>query len=429
MGPQTLALSGVERLRSVRAQTVQLFDLVTSESVLRSEPMAGFRPLLWHLAHIGVYQNYWMLQRCAGEASINPRYDIYFDPIKTPREEAPVLPSRTEIDAYLDETFERVVAFVERADLDAAPLDGRLSPAYALTLVYEHECQHQETIAFVLQTLPSSQKKSNRAPLTGSRAAAAAELHVPAVQARIGARGAGFAYDNELPPQALDVPAFFIDRDLTTNAEYAQFIERGGYGLRELWSDEGWAWKERTGVSLPLGWSAQPFRERTFFSEIPLREDVPVTGVSWFEAQAYAAFRGRRLPTEFEWEVAAAWDPARSAMRRFPWGDDENGERGRSLTYSTHPVGTRPEDTSALGLNDVCTNLWQWTSSPFLGYPGFVAYPYPEYSQAWFDSDHCVARGGSWYTYPALTRTSFRNFYRRNFRPAFIGIRCARDAR
>lgn len=427
MGPQTLALEGVDRLRSVRAQTVQLFDLVTSEAVLRSEPMPGFRPLLWHLTHIGVYQNYWMLQRCAGQPSSNPQYDVWFDPIKTPREEAPALPTRAEIGAYLDETLARVAAFLERADLGAPVRPGGLTPAYALGLVYEHECQHQETIAFVLQTLPAALKRQGQGPLTGARASAAEEILVSKVRAQIGARGHGFAYDNELPPQTIDVEPFFIDRDLTTNAEYAQFIERGGYELRELWSDDGWAWKQQAGVTSPMGWSAQPYRERTFFSEIPLRDDAPVSGVSWYEAQAYAAFRGRRLPTEFEWEVAASWDPARGHMRRFVWGDEERTER--VLRFSTRPVGTNRDATSALGLNDAYGNLWQWTSSPFAGYPGFTAYPYPEYSQLWFDGDHYVARGGSWFTHPSVTRTSFRNFYRRQFRPAFIGIRCARDAR
>jgi gamma-glutamyl hercynylcysteine S-oxide synthase len=280
----------------------------------------------------------------------------------------------------------------------------------------------------VLQTLPVSDKRQGLAPLAGPRASAAEEILIPKIRAQIGARGDGFAYDNELPPQIMDIESFCIDRDLTTNAEYAQFIDRGGYELRELWSDDGWAWKQQTAVTAPLGWSLHPYRERTFFSEVPLRDDAPVTGVSWFEAEAYAAFRGRRLPTEFEWEVAASYDPVRGRMRRFVWGDDERGER-KALSFSTHPVGSDRDTVSALGLNDACTNLWQWTSSPFVGYPGFRAYPYPEYSQTWFDGDHHVARGGSWFTHPALTRTSFRNFYRRQFRPAFIGIRCARDAR
>jgi gamma-glutamyl hercynylcysteine S-oxide synthase len=427
MSTQSLAPARRDWLRPIRSQTLQLFDLVTSEDVLRTEPMPGFRPLLWHLAHIGVYQNYWVLQKCAGQASINPKYDIHFDPIKTPREEATVLPSRAEIEAYDARTLELVEQFLENADRDTDATFG-LHPDYALDLVIQHELQHQETIAFVLQALPLDRKRQRQAPPLGQRAATPGEVAVPALDVMIGGDERGFVYDNELPRHAVHVPPFLIDRDLTTNAEYAEFIERGGYKDRALWSDDGWAWLTSTGASAPLYWSAAPWRERTFFDERPLREDAPVTGVSWFEAEAYAKFRGKRLPTETEWEAAAGWDPARESMRRFPWGDESTTPAASPRRiWGTVPVGSA--QMSALGVADVTGNLWQWTSSDFRGYPGFEAYPYPEYSQEWFDGDHRVSRGGSWYTDPSLGRVSFRNFYRRHFRPAFLGIRCARDAR
>jgi iron(II)-dependent oxidoreductase len=429
MSSKTATLDPVERLRALRSETLQLFDLVTCDAVLRSEPMAGFRPLLWHLAHIGVYQNYWLLQRCAGQTSINPKYDIYFDPIKTPREEAPSLPSRSEVDHYLRETARRVEALLCDPPVASAQRNGALTVEFATDLVYEHECQHQETIAFVLQSLPYESKKPGPPPASGRRASRPEEVLIPTVLAQVGARGDGFAYDNERPPHAVEVEAFSIDRDLTTNAEFAEFVESGGYQRRRWWSDEGWQWRESAGVQRPLYWSERPYLERGFFAQTPLRDDAPVTGVSWYEAEAYAAFRGKRLPTEFEWEVAAAWDPSSQLMRRFPWGNCAREERLQLPDLSTLPAGTAAENESALGLNDVTGNLWQWTSSPFSGYPGFAAHPYPEYSQAWFDGDHRVARGGSFFTWPALERTSFRNFYRRRFRPAFIGIRCARDAR
>jgi iron(II)-dependent oxidoreductase len=429
MSSQTVLTNPIEKLRAVRAQTVQLFDLVTSEAVLRSEPMPGFRPLLWHLAHIGVYQNYWLLQRCAGQTSINPKYDTYFDPIKTPREEAPRLPQRGEIDAYLDETMRRVEDFLASTDFRAEPGRDRLTPSYATNLVLEHECQHQETLAFVMQSLPLEAKKRGAPPVEGSRGQAASEIMVPGIRVPVGALGAGFAYDNELPRHEVLVEAFHIDRDLTTNAEFREFIDAGGYARAEWWSEPGWHWKESAGVDRPLYWSREPYRERSFFADTKLRGDAPVTGVSWYEAAAYAAYRGKRLPTEFEWEVAAAWDARAGKMRRFTWGDAEPADRTTMPTFATSPVGALTEASSALGMHDAWGNLWQWTASPFCGYPGFRPYPYPEYSASWFDGDHFVARGGSWYTWPALTRTSFRNFYRRHFRPAFIGIRCARDAR
>jgi gamma-glutamyl hercynylcysteine S-oxide synthase len=433
MSTQSLAPARKDLLRSVRTQTLQLFDFATSEQVLRSEPMLGFRPLLWHLAHIGVYQNYWILQRCAGQPSINPAYDVHFDPIKTPREEAKVLPSRAQIEAYLDRTLRLVEEFLAGADLQRPSGDAGLLPSYALDLVLEHEMQHQETIAFVLQSLSYESKKDGPAPRDGKRAAPPSEIHIPALRAEVGAMDHGFAYDNERPRHLVELAPFFIDRDLTTNVEYAEFIAAGGYAKRAWWSADGWEWRESTGVDAPLYWSGGPaWKERGFFSQTASRVDAPVSGISCYEAEAYAAFRGKRLPSEEEWEVAAAWDPVARAMRRFPWGDDPvNGFRdgdARALCATT-PVGGIKQHESPLGLHDVIGNVWQWTSSQFRGYPGFEAFPYPEYSQVWFDGDHRVSRGGSWFTSPALARTSFRNFYRRQFRPAFIGVRCARDAR
>ena len=428
MSTQSLA-PATPSLRSIRSQTLQLFDLVTSDDVLRTAPMPGFRPLLWHLAHIGVYQNYWVLQRFAGQSSINAAYDVHFDPIRTPREEAPVLPSRAEIEAYLSETLERVEHVL--ATTAAGTIGGdRLTLEYVRGLVVEHELQHQETVAFVLQSLPLEAKRKGPAPPVGRRAQPPSEITVPALRVSIGADGNGFVYDNELPKREVDLAAFAVDRDLTTNAEYAEFIEQGGYDKREWWTDAGWEWKEREGVRAPLYWTGPAWHERSFFADEPLRPDAPVTGISWFEADAYARFRGKRLPTELEWEAAAGFDPVADRVRRYPWGDEfvSSGTSERT-TWGTHPVGAHAEHRSALGLNDTYGNLWQWTSSEFRGYPGFVVYPYPEYSEVWFDGDHYVARGGSWFTDASLARVSFRNFYRRHFRPAFLGIRCARNAR
>ena len=428
MSPQSLAPVKRESLRSIRSRTLQLFDLATSEAVLRSEPMPGFRPLLWHLAHVGVYQNYWVLQRCAGQPSINPTYDVHFDPIKTPREEAKVLPTRDEIESYLVETLRRVEDFLDDSDLAYSPGSHVLTAGYALDLVREHELQHQETIAFVLQSLPLSSKKHGPAPATGARASEADEILVPAMRVEIGGGDAGFVYDNELPRHSISVDSFFIDRDLTTNREYAEFIAAGGYATRSFWSEEGWRWKESSEAVAPLYWVGPPWSERSFFAEEPMRDDAPVVHVSCFEAEAYAAFRGKRLPSESEWEIAAAWDPSRKRMRRYPWGDAVDTISEQRM-WGTSPAGSLAQNTSALGLHDAAGNVWQWTSSDFRGYPGFTGFPYPEYSEEWYDGDHRVSRGGSWFTDRSISRASFRNFYRRGFRQAFLGIRCARDAR
>ena len=158
--------------------------------------------------------------------------------------------------------------------------------------------------------------------------------------------------------------------------------------------------------------------------------DHPVTGISWYEAETYARFMGKRLPTESEWEKAASWDASTNRKRRFAWGDEEPSAslcNFHDRFPGTTPVGTFPAGASGYGALDMTVNVWEWTCDPFAGYPGFKHFPYPEYSETWFDADHRVLKGGSWATRAPLLRTSFRNFFRRHFRIAFAGIRLAAD--
>jgi iron(II)-dependent oxidoreductase len=245
-----------------------------------------------------------------------------------------------------------------------------------------------------------------------------------------------FAYDNELPAHTVHLPSFKIDRYLTTNEEYARFIREGGYTRREWWSDEGWTWREREGWACPLYWSqdgddCNVWRVREMFDEGALDPQHPVIGISWYEAEAYARFVGKRLPTEAEWEKAASGGAAAGHKRRYSWGDEAPGPTRCNFDnrfWGTTPVGAFPEGASPAGCLDMTGNVWEWTNDPFAGYPGFKAFPYPEYSETWFDGDHRVLKGGSWATRAPLLRTSFRNFFRRHFRIAFAGIRCASDA-
>ena len=256
---------------------------------------------------------------------------------------------------------------------------------------------------------------------------------VPAGSFAMGSVWNRFAYDNELPPHDIHLPAFKIDRLLTTNEDYASFIQAGGYQRREWWSDDGWAWREREGWECPLYWAANAdgWRVRTMFDEDVLSPQHPVIGVSWYEAEAYARFAGKRLPSEAEWEKAASWDPdGRGNKRRYAWGNDEPTPalcNFHNYFWSTTPVGTFPDGGSLYGCLDMTGNVWEWTADAFASYPGFAAFPYPEYSEIWFDGDHRVLKGGSWATRAPLLRTSFRNFFRRHFRIAFAGIRCAAD--
>jgi formylglycine-generating enzyme required for sulfatase activity len=166
------------------------------------------------------------------------------------------------------------------------------------------------------------------------------------------------------------------------------------------------------------------------FGESELRGDHPVTGVSWFEASAFAHFAGKRLPTEAEWEKAASWDENGQSKRRFSWGNDPASSCAANYDFNywgTTAVTAHPAGASAYGCMDMTGNVWEWTSTVFDRYAGFEAYPYPEYSEIWFDGDHRVLKGGSWATRLPLLRCSFRNFWRPGFRIAFAGFRCAAD--
>ncbi|MEO6393579.1 MAG: SUMF1/EgtB/PvdO family nonheme iron enzyme [Pyrinomonadaceae bacterium] len=424
----------VELMTAARQDTLSLFDLA-DEAVLHKSPGFGFRPIIWHLAHIGVFEAYWLLQKLNGDPPPDERYEVIFDPIRTPRESSTNLPSRREMEGFLSRVRERVFEVLDKCNF--ASDDPLVRDGYLFRLVLEHEYQHQETLLYLMQMLPP-ESKIRPAGLRSDPAG----LSVPSGSGKMvmipggtfvqGATGGGFAYDNESPAELVELPAFRIDRNLTTNAEYQEFIDAGGYQRAEYWSEAGWALREKENVTEPLYYIQRTsgYGIRLMFDDDISLPDHPISGISWYEAEAYARFRGKRLPTESEWEKAASWDPKTNEKRRFAWGNAEptasrcNFNNG---VWGTSPVGTHTVGESADGIQDMTGNVWEWTSTEFAGHPGFHPFPYPEYSQEWFDGDHRVLKGGSWATRAPILRTSFRNFFRRNFRIGFAGIRLAAD--
>jgi iron(II)-dependent oxidoreductase len=423
-----------------RARTLELFDMAREED-LRESPGFGFRPVVWHLAHIGVFEAYWLLQKVGGRPAPDERYERIFDPIRTPREESKDLPSRREMEAYLGRVRAGALDALAASDFDSP--DPLLRGGYVFDLVLEHERQHQETLAYLLHLLdPPKKSRPNargatsdgpggRQPPPPSQAPAGMIL-VPEGPFPMGAAWDSFAYDNEYPAHDVFIPAYKIARLPVTNLEYASFVDEGGYGRREFWGEEGWRRREQEDWNCPLYWRREGgacWSVRRMFEEGELEPGHPVTGVSWYEAEAYARFAGKRLPTEAEWEKAASWDGARK--RRFAWGDAEPSDdlcNFGARRWGTTPAGHFPAGASFYGCLDMNGNVWEWTSSPFDAFPGFEPFPYPEYSETWFDGDHRVLKGGSWATSAPVLRTSFRNFFRRPFRIAFAGLRLAEDA-
>jgi gamma-glutamyl hercynylcysteine S-oxide synthase len=386
---QTPPRGGVEALLAeARERTLQLVEPVSDEDLDRvHDPLMS--PLVWDLGHIAAYEDLWACHRAGGLDLLRPDLADLYDAFETPRAGRGELPylQRAEALDYLGAVRERSLHVARAGD----------APGWVWHLVLQHEHQHNETMLQTLQLAEPGVFCPERTAASG--AAAEGSLGVPAGRFEIGHPGPEFAYDNELPRHAVDLGAFAIDRSPVTNGAYLDFVEDDGYRRPELWSPEGWEIRLREGWERPLYWTADE-RIRRFDRELALEPGLPVMHVSWFEADAYARWRGARLPTEAEWERAAA---------------EAGGERGHldQLDFGPGPAGPFVGD------------CWEWTASEFGGYPGFEPFPYREYSEVFFGRGYRVLRGASWATRPAVARESFRNWDLPQRRQIFAGFRCA----
>jgi len=240
-----------------------------------------------------------------------------------------------------------------------------------------------------------------------------------------------FVFDNEKWAHPVEVAPFRIARAPVTNEQFAEFIEDGGYAQEQHWSAEGWRWRAQAEAAHPVYWhraGGARWLVRRYQDLLPLAPHQPAIHLCWFEAEAYCRWAGRRLPTEAEWELAAATP----RKRRFPWGEDPPDELRANLdgrAAGPVEVGCHPAGDSEYGCRQMIGNVWEWTASDFQPYPGFVVDPYQEYSSPWFATPHKVLRGGCWATRGRLLRNTWRNFYPPDRRDVLAGFRtCARSA-
>jgi iron(II)-dependent oxidoreductase len=255
-------------------------------------------------------------------------------------------------------------------------------------------------------------------PPPSGRPLPADEVFVPGGPFTMGTDSEPFAYDNERPAHIVDVAPFFIDTVPVTNGRYAAFVAAGGYDDPRWWTPAGWAWRTEAGLAAPAFWRSEgggTWSVLRFGARLDLPLDEPVQHVCWYEADAYARFAGRRLPTEAEWEKAAQGAKA------------DHANLGQHH-FGPAPVGAYPDGAGACGAEQMLGDVWEWTSSDFSPYPGFSAFPYKEYSEVFYGPDYKVLRGGSWATHPSVARVTFRNWDYPIRRQIFAGFRCARDA-
>ncbi|HEV8116108.1 MAG TPA: SUMF1/EgtB/PvdO family nonheme iron enzyme, partial [Acidimicrobiales bacterium] len=335
--------------------------------------------------------------------------------------------------AYGDAVRTQALDRLAGADLGPDAAEPLLRHGFVHSMVAQHEHQHTETILAAVQLLPPDEGHELRAsPAPCGRPVAPDEALVAAGSFTMGTSDR-WALDNEGPPHQVDVAAFWIDTTPVTNARYRSFIDAGGYDDPSLWTTAGWTWRQEAALSAPQFWRSDGdgwWRLR-FGTMEELPADEPVQHVCWYEADAFARWAGRRLPTEAEWEKAALHDPDTGSSRRWPWGELEPTTAHANLGYGLlgpAPVGAYPDGVSPSGCHQMVGDVWEWLASDFRPYPGFRAHPYPEYSEVFFGSGHKMLRGGSWATHPSVGRTTFRNWDLPIRRQIFAGFRTARTA-
>jgi len=408
-------------LLDARQRTLDLVSDLDDEQLLGPR-LEIVNPLLWEIGHVAWFQERWALRHLRSERPLLANGDALYDSAAVPhatRWDLP-LPTREGTLRYMGQVLDRVLG---RLDAEApGPLPNRV--AYFHLLALFHEDMHDEAFAYTRQTLgyppPRLSTQGTDLPIhagdsrgdagqgiwaEGRKAASeggagggpggsslAGDVELPGGEFLLGAVPDGaFVFDNEKWAHPVRVRPFAIARRVTSQGEMLAFVEDGGYARRELWSGEGWAWRERVGAHHPIYWKEEGgggWLRRHFDRWVPLEAEAPVLHLSWYEAEAWCRWAGRRLPTEAEWEYAGSVE---------------------APGYVHQMVG----------------HVWQWTASDFGPYPGFSEDPYREYSSPWF-GDQKVLRGGCWVTRPRLIRNTYRNFYTPDRRDVWAGFRsCA----
>jgi len=389
--------------------------------------LAIVNPPLWELGHVAWFQEYWCLRR-RGEAqvadSILAGADALYDSAKVAHDtrwDLP-LPDLKATRAYQVAVLERVLRRLEREP-------EKLALHYFAQLATFHEDMHAEAFHYTRQTLGYSNPLGDNEIAVAPGPHASGDVGLPGGTFILGAeRGGDFVFDNEKWAHRVEVRPFRISRVPVTNAEFADFVQAGGYLRREWWSEDGWAWRSGENLQAPKYWTKHggAWVQRRFDRVVELRADEPVIHVSWHEAQAYCRYANRRLPTEAEWEYAAAFDAR--GKRHYPWGAQAPGAEHANLeSAGLAGVDSLPAGDAASGCRQMVGNVWEWTASTFGPYPGYVVDPYQEYSEPWFGT-HKVLRGGSFATTRRLIRNTWRNFYTPERYDVFAGFRTCADS-
>jgi ergothioneine biosynthesis protein EgtB len=407
----TLSLELLTHFSQSREETDRLFSILTASAVYE-RPIPERHRIIFYIGHLEAFD--WnLLRNQLGLDPFHAELDRLFafgiDPVDggLPTDQPRDWPAIAEVENYRSRI---------RRELDNALAGAAESEAFVqlMNIAIEHRLMHAETLEYMFHQLPYDAKIRPNPALSMPPAKVAAEMiEVPAGTAILGLeRGSGqFGWDNEFESHTVEVPAFSIDKFKVTNAQFAKFIEDGGYARPSLWLPSDWEWKSKTAISHPVFWvpADGSFRYRTMFAEIPLPMESPVY-VSHAEANAYARWAGKALPTEAQWQRAAEGAQPPPSTRAL---------------WDPPPVGIAPQLSSVWGVEDLIGTGWEWTSTEFAPFPGFqIVAAYPGYSANFFDGKHFVMKGGSTRTAACMLRMSFRNWFQAHYQYVYAGFRC-----
>lgn len=425
-----------DALDRYRNRTFQLIEPLNYEDI-HTQFDSIMSPLVWDVGHVGNVEEIWLLRELDERDPHDLRLDDIYNPFDNPRWTRGDLPllNKEEAIEYIGEVRGEAIDVLQRTEPD--PTNPLLRDWYVYRMVIQHEAQHQETVLQALDLREDLDPYPAAGPLAnriGRRVDDTDRVHIPGGAFLLGTDDRTNAYDNERPRHRVEVEGFSLDRFPVTNRRFAEFVDAGGYDSPERWSKEGWEWRTSGDAEAPQGWSRRlggGWLVRRFGHVLDLDPTEPVQHVSFHEAEAFATFSGGRLPTEVEWEKAATWGPDAVEPRTYPWGEDQPRSAHANIgqrRFGPAPIGSYPEGASAYGVEQMLGDTYEWTSSPFVGYPGFVSFPYPEYSKVFFDdSEYRVLRGASWATSRTVARNTFRNWDYRIRRQIFSGLRLAWD--
>jgi ergothioneine biosynthesis protein EgtB len=436
----------IDSLRSefveVRKTTNQLFKpLKIEDAIIQSDPFGS--PPNWHLAHTTwFYQK--ILEKHGRRLQFDNRINLeylnsYYQKYEKilPKAERGRFPRPTVVETlkYRSQMDRAVLSFLKHVE-SSGELPSEIR--YDIMLGNQHEMQHQELMIYDLQHYFQKfpDPDDNYRPITMKRPPKQAErptgmTEIPGDIYEVGYNGKEFCYDNELPEHRVYLQPFRIDVAPVTNGEYMEFIKAGGYEEFSYWLSDGWDLVKEQGWKAPLYWvyKGDTWEKKDFHGCNGIHPDEPVTNVSYYEADAYARWAGKRLPTEAEWDKAASWNEDLQRKTLYPWGDEKptlkHANLLESYIWAPSKVGSYPDGKSYYGCHQMIGDVWEWTSSEYVLYPGFKS-RFPEYTDKWAINQK-VLRGGCFATPLNQIRNSYRNYFRPQDRIHFAGFRCAMD--